>query len=79
MQKHHIRFNKTQLRTEAIPYTAADYVLWLLKRCVMVAGIAVGAVMVFDQYFESPKVRRQQQQIAFLESQVVMMTAKSRA
>ena len=76
MKKHHIRFNKSQLRTEAIPFTARDYVLWLLKRCVMVVGIAVGAVMVFDQYFESPKVRRQQQQIDFLEGQTAMMEDK---
>jgi len=76
MKKHHIRFNKAQLRTEVIPYTAKDYVLWLVKRVVMVAGIAAGAVMIFDQYFESPKVRRQQRQIAFLEAQVDLMDGK---
>lgn len=76
MKKHHIRFNKAQLRTEVIPYTAKDYVLWLVKRVVMVAGIAAGSVMIFDQYFESPKVRRQQRQIAFLEAQVDLMDGK---
>ena len=76
MRKHHIRFNQAQLRTEAIPYTAADYARWFLWRLTLLALVAIGSVMVFDQYFESPKVRRQQRQIAFLEAQVSMMEGK---
>jgi len=34
------------------------------------------AILTFDQYFESPKVRSQQRQIAFLESQVKLMEEK---
>ena len=76
MKKHHIRFNQEQLRTEAVPYTAADYVQWFLLRLAGVAAVAVVSIMTFDQYFESPKVRRQQREIAFLESQVVLMEEK---
>ena len=76
MRKHHIRFNREQLRTEAIPYTASDYVRWFLMRLATIAAIAVVSIMLFDQYFESPKDRRQQRQIAFLESQMALMENK---
>ena len=67
MKKHHIRFNQAQLRTEVVPFTARDYVRWILGRGLVFAGVALVAVLVFDQYFESPKVRSQKRQIAFLE------------
>lgn len=70
MRKHHIRFNQAQLRTEVVPFTARDYVRWILGRGLLFAGVALAAILVFDRYFESPKVRSQQRQIAFLESQL---------
>lgn len=76
MKRHHIRFNKKQLRTEAIPYSASDYVRWFLFRLGAAAAIAVVSVLTFDRYFESPKAKRLQQQIAFLESQVDLMETK---
>lgn len=76
MRKHHIRFNRAQLRTEAIPYSASDYVRWFLVRMFAVAGVAAASIMIFDRYFESPRVRSQQRQIAFLESQVSLMEEK---
>ena len=76
MAKHHIRFNREQLRTEAVPYTTSDYIRWGLWRLVAVCAVAALAILTFDQYFESPKVRSQQRQIAFLESQVKLMEEK---
>jgi len=76
MRKHHIRFNRAQLRTEAVPFTTGDYVRWFAFRLFAVAAIAVVSILTFDQYFESPKVRSQQRQIAFLESQVALMEEK---
>ena len=73
MRKHHIRFNEAQLRMEAVPYTTADYVRWFLARAVLFAAVAVGSILTFDQYFESPKVRSQKRQIEFLESQLTTM------
>ena len=73
MRKHHIRFNEAQLRMEAVPYTTADYVRWFLARAVLFAPVAVGSILTFDQYFESPKVRSQKRQIEFLESQLTTM------
>lgn len=73
MKKHHIRFNQAQLRTEVVPFTARDYVRWILGRGLVFAGVALVAVLVFDQYFESPKVRSQKRQIAFLEAQLGAM------
>ena len=70
MRKHHIRFNQAQLRTEVVPFTVRDYVRWILGRGLLFAGVALAAILVFDRYFESPKVRSQQRQIAFLESQL---------
>ena len=76
MAKHHIRFNREQLRTEAVPYTTSDYIRWVLGRIAAVSVVAALAILTFDQYFESPKVRSQQRQIAFLESQVKLMEEK---
>ena len=76
MAKHHIRFNREQLRTEAVPYTTSDYIRWVLWRIAAVSVVAALAILTFDQYFESPKVRSQQRQIAFLESQVKLMEEK---
>lgn len=76
MRKHHIRFNEDQLRTEVIPYGARDYVRWTLGRVLLLSGVALSAILVFDQYFESPKVRSQKRQIEFLESQLTTMTTK---
>ena len=45
-------------------------------RLATIAAIAVVSIMLFDQYFESPKDRRQQRQIAFLESQMALMENK---
>ena len=73
MRKHHVRFNKTQLRTEVVPFTTRDYVKWFLGRALLFAGVALSAVLIFDRNFESPKVRSQERQIAFLESQLVTM------
>lgn len=73
MKKHHIRFNQAQLRTEVVPFTARDYVRWILGRGLVFAGVALVAILVFDQYFESPKVRSQKRQIAFLEAQLGAM------
>lgn len=73
MRKHHIRFNQAQLRTEVVPFTARDYVRWFLGRGLLFAGVAFAAILIFDRYFESPKVRSQQRQIAFLESQLDVM------
>ena len=73
MRKHHIRFNEAQLRMEAVPFTTADYVRWFLARAVLFAAVAVGSILTFDQYFESPKVRSQKRQIEFLESQLTTM------
>ena len=73
MKKHHIRFNQAQLRTEVVPFTARDYVRWILGRGLVFAGVALVAIPVFDQYFESPKVRSQKRQIAFLEAQLGAM------
>ena len=70
MRKHHIRFNQAQLRTEVVPFTVRDYVRWILGRGLLFAGVALAAILVFDRYFESPKVRSQHRQIAFLESQL---------
>ena len=73
MKKHHIRFNQAQLRTEVVPVhgprlCALDPWSWPgVRRC------ALAAILVFDQYFESPKVRSQQRQIAFLEAQLGAM------
>ena len=73
MRKHHIRFNEAQLRMEAVPFTTADYVRWFLSRAVLFALVATGSILIFDQYFESPKVRSQKRQIEFLESQLTTM------
>lgn len=73
MKKHHIRFNEDQLQTEVVPFTARDYVRWILGRALVFAGVALAGILVFDQYFESPKVRSQQRQIEFLESQLSTM------
>ncbi len=73
MRKHHIRFNEDQLQTEVVPFTARDYVRWILGRALVFAGVALAGILVFDQYFESPKVRSQQRQIEFLESQLSTM------
>jgi len=73
MRKHHIRFNEAQLRTEAVPFTTADYVRWFLVRVVLFAVLAAGSILIFDQYFESPKVRSQKRQIEFLEFQLTTM------
>ena len=73
MRKHHIRFNEAQLRTEAVPFTTADYVRWFLVRVVLFAVLAAGSILIFDQYFESPKVRSQKRQIEFLEFQLTSM------
>ena len=73
MRKHHIRFNEAQLRTEAVPFTTADYVRWLVSRAILFASVVVGSILIFDQYFESPKVRSQKRQIEFLESQLTTM------
>ncbi len=73
MRKHHIRFNQDQLRTEVVPFTARDYVRWILGRTLLFAGVAFAAILVFDRYFESPKVRSQKRQIEFLESQLSTM------
>lgn len=76
MRKHHIRFNREQLRSEAIPYATSDYIKWFCGRLVAVAMIAGASIWTFDQYFESPKVRSQQRHIDFLESQVEVMDQK---
>jgi hypothetical protein len=73
MRKHHVRFNKAQLRTETVPYTTRDYVRWFLGRAVLFAVVAFSAILIFDQNFESPKVRSQERQISFLESQLATM------
>lgn len=73
MKKHHIRFNEGQLRMEAIPFSTVDYVRWFVKRALMLSAVAVLAILVFDQHFESPKVRSQKRQIEFLESQLNTM------
>ena len=73
MRKHHVRFNEAQLRTEVVPFTSGDYVRWFLSRALLIAGVAAGSILVFDQYFESPKVRQQKRQIAFLEAQLATM------
>ena len=73
MRKHHIRFNQDQLRTEVVPFTARDYVRWILGRTLLFAGVAFAAILVFDRYFESPKVRSQKRQIEFLEAQLSTM------
>lgn len=76
MAKHHIRFNREQLRTEAIPYTTSDYVRWFLMRLAFLAMIAAGSILLFDRYFESPTVRSQRRQIAYLETQLGLMEEK---
>ena len=73
MRKHHIRFNQDQLRTEVVPFTARDYARWFFGRTLLFAGVAFVAILVFDRYFESPKVRSQKRQIEFLESQLSTM------
>jgi len=73
MRKHHIRFNDAQLRTEVVPYTTRDYVRWFLSRAALLGGVALLAIFIFDRNFESPKVRSQKRQIAFLESQLTTM------
>ena len=71
MRKHHISSNEAQLRMEAVPYTTATRPF--LARAVLFAAVAVGSILTFDQYFESPKVRSQKRQIEFLESQLTTM------
>ena len=73
MRKHHVHFNHDRLTTEVVPYSLADYIRWIALRLGVVLGIAVGAIFVFDTFFDSPKTRRQAAEIAFLNGQVAQM------
>ena len=74
MRKHHIRFNQAQLRTEAVPFTTADYVRWIRGRAPCSLPLWSWAPSSFST--STSRARRSgasKRQIEFLESQLTTM------
>jgi len=76
MRKYHVRFNHEKLKTELTPYSASDYVKWILLRLLLISLLSLISILSFDRYFEGPKVKSLKREVNFLELQIELINKK---
>ncbi|MDA1336913.1 MAG: M23 family metallopeptidase [Bacteroidetes bacterium] len=73
-KKYH--YNERALRMEEVPFDLRDYVKHFGKKLLVFVLIAGGSVLLFDRFFESPKDRTHQREVAFLEERLTELNGE---
>lgn len=73
MARYRYRYNPEQLQYEKVPFTWKDYLVLGIKWLGFTGIVAFASIFIFNSYFESPKQKRLEREVAFLEDQVDKM------
>lgn len=76
MARYRYKYNPEQLKYEKVPFTWKDYLLVSAKWIGIVAVVSFISIYTFNRYFESPKMREQKHELAFLEKQMAQMQSE---